>query len=329
MPHDIEIHADGTASFASARIDAWHRLGTIARDAMTAEEAMNLAYLSGWDVRKLPLTTTEVTEQGVTSIELPDQFATVRTNPKTNGTEYLGVVGANYTPVQNEQHCELLNTLVDESGAHFETAGSLKGGRQVFVTMRLPQTMRIADTDAVDLYIAGCNSHDGSSAFRLLVTPTRIVCANTQAMALHNARTSYSIRHTAGAKGRISQARKALGLVWRYAEEFERAAERMINETLTIGAFEKVCRELWPIEANPSTRTKNNHDRRTATLRYLFTEADTQASIRGTAWAGLQAVGEYLDHYAPAKTPEARAHRVLTSGDLTNLKQRAFELLTV
>jgi phage/plasmid-like protein (TIGR03299 family) len=329
MPHHIEIHGDGTASFASARIDAWHRLGTIARDAMTAEEAMNLAYLSGWDVRKLPLTTTEVTERGVTSIELPDQFATVRTNPKTSGTEYLGVVGANYTPVQNEQHCELLNTLVDESGAHFETAGSLKGGRHVFVTMRLPQTMRIADTDAVDLYIAGCNSHDGSSAFRLLVTPTRIVCANTQAMALDNARTSYSIRHTAGAKGRIAQARKALGLVWRYAEEFERAAERMINETLTIGAFEKVCHELWPIEPNPSTRTKNNHDRRSTTLRYLFTEADTQANIRGTAWAGLQAVGEYLDHYAPAKTPEARAHRVLTSGDLTNLKQRAFELLAV
>ena len=27
---------------------------------------------------------------------------------------------------QNEQHCELLNLLVDEAGAHFETAGSLR-----------------------------------------------------------------------------------------------------------------------------------------------------------------------------------------------------------
>jgi phage/plasmid-like protein (TIGR03299 family) len=328
MAHNIEIHADGTASFASARVDAWHRLGTITRDAMTAEEAMANAYLSGWNVRKLGLTATEISENGVTSLAVPDQFATARTNPKTGTTDVLGVVGERYEPVQNEEHCELLNTLVDESGAHFETAGSLHGGRQVFVTMRLPQTMHIAGTDAIDFYIAGCNSHDGSSAFRLLVTPTRIVCANTQSMALRDARTSYSIRHTAGAKGKIAEARKALGLVWKYAEEFEKAAERMINESLTVGEFEKVCGELWPADPNPSVRTRNNQDRRTTQLRYLFRDAATQSAIRGTRWAGVQAIGEYLDHYTPAKNDEARAHRVLTSGDLAGIKQRAYDLLS-
>src|SRR6266568_1794524 len=209
MAHMLEEHADGTVSFASAREDAWHHLGTVTNNAMTAEEAMSTAFLSGWNVRKLGLTATEITETGVTSLELPDQFATVRTSPKSGRTEYLGVVGAQYEPVQNEQHCELLNTLVDESGAHFETAGSLRGGRQVFVTLKMPQTMTLAGTDRVDLYIAGLNSHDGSSAFRLLVTPVRIVCANTQSMALERAKTSYSIRHTSGAKANIVQARKA------------------------------------------------------------------------------------------------------------------------
>lgn len=32
MAHGIEIHADGTASFVSAREDAWHRLGTVTQD---------------------------------------------------------------------------------------------------------------------------------------------------------------------------------------------------------------------------------------------------------------------------------------------------------
>lgn len=329
MAHLIEQFTDGTAAFASARTDAWHRLGTITKGAMTAEEAMSAAYLAGWNVRKLPLTATAMDDNGVTSIELPDQFATARNNPKTGSVEYLGVVGSGYTPVQNEEHCDLLNTLVDESGAHFETAGSLSGGRQVFVTMKLPQTMRVAGTDEIDLYIAGCNSHDGSSAFRLLVTPTRIVCANTQSLALSNARTSYSIRHTSGARGKIAEARKALGMIWHYAEEFEKAAERMINDALTMGEFEKVCAELWPLEKDPSPRTKSNADKRTGQLRYLFRHADTQANIRGTKWAGLQAIGEYLDHYAPAKTAEVRANRVLTSGELANKKQRAYELLTV
>ena len=43
----------------------------------------------------------------------------------------------------------MLDTITDESGAHFETAGALFGGRQVFVTMKLPKTMVLqAATDS-------------------------------------------------------------------------------------------------------------------------------------------------------------------------------------
>ena len=34
-------------------------------------------------------------------------------------------------------------------------------------------------------------------------------------------------------------------------------------------------------------------------LEELFVEAGTQAPIRDTAWAGFNAVAEYLDHYSP------------------------------
>jgi len=30
-------------------------------------------------------------------------------------------------PIQNEEHTELLNQLLDQSGTHFKTAGSLRG----------------------------------------------------------------------------------------------------------------------------------------------------------------------------------------------------------
>ena len=52
--------------------------------------------------------------------------------------------------------------------------------------MRLPQHLSIGGTDRVDLNIAALNSHDGTSAFRLLVTPVRVVCANTQHAALRD-----------------------------------------------------------------------------------------------------------------------------------------------
>src|SRR6185312_9453740 len=51
-------------------------------------------------------------------------------------------------------------------------------------SMKIPQTMTIGGRDLVDLYLVAMNSHDGTSAFRLLVSPVRVVCANTLADAV-------------------------------------------------------------------------------------------------------------------------------------------------
>jgi hypothetical protein len=137
MAHEIETHGEQAAA-VFARTDAWHRLGTTVRDrAFSAEEAMTLGNLGGWRVRKVPLLAHEVTADGVTTLDAPG-YATVRDNPFTGRPEALGVVGAGYEPLQNEDHAEFLNHLADQSGAVFDTAGSLRGGRQVFITMQLP-----------------------------------------------------------------------------------------------------------------------------------------------------------------------------------------------
>ncbi|HEX2810520.1 MAG TPA: hypothetical protein VHN80_30525, partial [Kineosporiaceae bacterium] len=48
--------------------------------------------------------TTGDTVCGLRTVEVdaPDKAMTVRTNPVTGSTDYLGVVGRDYTPVQNE-----------------------------------------------------------------------------------------------------------------------------------------------------------------------------------------------------------------------------------
>lgn len=328
MAHQVETFGD-KAAFASARKDAWHKLGTVTRDCMTAEEVMRIAHLGGWNVRKIAIQGTEFTPDGVNIINASDRYMTVRTSPFTGATEYLGVVGNDYTPVQNEQACELLDLLTDESGAHFETAGSLNDGRRVFTTMKLPNTMRVGGVDKIDLYLAASNGHDGTAAMRVDVTPVRVVCANTQRAAFQRSRGHYSFRHTSGAKNRIEEARQALRLTWRYCETFQAEADRMINETLTNAEFDRIVADLWPLPSNPGTRAKNNRQQRHYALRYLFEAADTQSEIRGTRWAGYQAITEYLDHKAPAKNDMVRANRVLTSGALADVKTRAFDLLSV
>jgi hypothetical protein len=126
----------------------------------------------------------------------------------------------------------------------------------------------------------------------------------------------------------ISQAREALGLMWKYMDTFQQAAERMLNAELTMREFEKVVAEVWPVKDNASDATKNNAKQRLGTLKYLIREADTQKAIAGSRWAGYQAITEYLDHFQPAKNDLARANRVLT-GNVGDLKVAAFDLLKV
>jgi phage/plasmid-like protein (TIGR03299 family) len=328
MAHELETLANGETAFASARLTAWHQLGQVTEDCMTAEEIMSKAWLGGWEVRKIPLQGMEVNAKGVTKIDCPDKWMTVRTNPQTGATEYLGIVGDDYATVQNEQVAEMLNLLVDASGAHFETAGSMRKGKSVFVTMKLPNAMQIAGVDRMDLYLIGTTSHDGTAALRLDASPVRVVCANTQRAAFERAVGSYTFRHTSNITSKIGEARQALGLMRKHFGAFEREAEKMINETLTMGEFEKITAQLWPTESDASDVAKNNAKQRSATLRFLIRDADTQKAIKGTRWAGYQAITEYVDHFAKASTPEVRARRAVT-GAGADLKARAFDLLAV
>lgn len=331
MAHEIETHGNQAAAIY-ARTDAWHRLGTTVRDrAFTAEEAMTLGHLGGWNVRKVALTAHEITDEGVHVIDT-NGYATVRTNPFTSEPEALGVVGGMYTPLQNEDHAEFLNLLSDESGAIFDTAGSLRGGRHVFITMQMPRSLQIGGVDRVDLNIAALNSHDGSSAFRLLVTPVRVECANLQQAAIDNHEASFSVRHTRNAKAAVQAARDALGLTFTYADAFESEAERLIHTTMTDAAFDALISDVFGhADPDATPRARESEKRRRDRLHHLFADADTQASIRGTAWAGYQAVTEYMDHYAPVRTTgdaeDARAARALTSDAAPRIKQRAWSAL--
>ena len=67
MAHQIETHGNRAAALF-ARTDPWHRLGTtVAGEAFTAQDAMTLGHLGGWNVRTAPVSATEIGEDGVTT----------------------------------------------------------------------------------------------------------------------------------------------------------------------------------------------------------------------------------------------------------------------
>lgn len=326
MSDEIDTTA-GVSSFVSARMDAWHRLGNVLNHSFTAEEAMTEGHLGGWNVRKIPAFAVDP-ETGL-HIPMVGRNAVIRDNPIIpNQVDFLGDVGDDYHIVQNEEHAALLNALVDESGAHFETAGSLLGGKKVFITMKLPGHIKIGGVDPVENYIAAINSMDGSMAFTLIVTPVRIVCKNTLNAAFSQNSHMLRVRHTAGAgKEVVTRARTALDLTFDYLEGFQRTAEQMIQTTLTQRQFEEIMqREFGPDEdtaPNVASRRENQIDE----IVELFCDAETHEDVRDTVWAGFNALAEWSDHFSPVRATDKEAARARKSIMDSGFKNRALKLM--
>lgn len=154
---------------------------------------------------------------------------------------------------------------------------------------------------------------------------------NMLAAALNQAVASFSIRHTRSSGGRIAEARQALGLTFKYAEEFETAAEKMIQQSLTEKSFAKVARRLTGMDATaPSKRAATSSLRNFEDLMSVWQTSTTMDKIKGTRWAGYQAVTEWTDHFMEVRDTHggdlayARASRAVTNPKMIKFKEDAF-----
>lgn len=330
--HAVEVFEDGTAAFFSNREVPWHQLGTITDGAQTVDDALRLAQLD-WEVVKSddPVQVPVLTNEGVVMVSAADRYMTYRDHPKL-GLQGLGVVGKQYTVIQNKEAFDFLNALTHESGAVFETAGSLRGGTQVFVSMKMPQHISLGGgQDTVDLYLVCSTSHDGSKAFTAFVTAVRPVCANTVQFGLQTAHSKWYLKHTSNVKGKVQQAREALGMVVKYQDAFQEEADRLISTSMSEREFAQFTERLMPTSDKMSVLQVTRTEEARAALTGLW-NAPTQSNIARTRWAAFNAVTEWADWVKPVKAGKrdadvARAERVFL-GAAEPIKQKAYALLS-
>ena len=191
MPANVE-------TMFSVRETPWHGLGRIIMDAPASREALELAGLD-WQGESRNI-------YSGTGAMIPGYRANVRSTDDA----VLGVVSDRYRIVQNEEAFQFTDDLLGE-GVTYETAGSLQGGKKVWMLARLPRKYLIAG-DQVEPYLVIFNSHDGSSGVKVAMTPIRVVCQNTLNLALNTAKRSWTARHTENVLLRVQDARETLQL---------------------------------------------------------------------------------------------------------------------
>ena len=285
-------------SFASFRTPAWHGLGTVFEEEVSTKEMLELANLQDWNVR-------------LEEVAIPDGFSSdktynyvARTNPfdKTQ-TDILGVVGERYRILQNEELFDFGDALLD-GGGRWETAGSIKGGRQVFGSLALERETVLDPTgvsDKVNSYLLVNTSHDGSIAIQASVTPVRVVCANTLNLALgsgvgrnRTVKQSYKIRHTQTASGKIQAAREALGLANAYMDEFDKLAQEMIQQEISNDKFQDIIRMAYPMPEADKKGALSKWNTKLELIEDIY-QGQYNNTITGTAWGALNALTERID----------------------------------
>ena len=169
----------------------------------------------------------------------------------------MGIVSDRYKIVQNQDAFQFTDDLLGE-GVTYETAGSLQGGRKVWMLAKMPHRYIISG-DEIEPYLVVMNSHDGSSGIKVAMTPIRVVCQNTLNLALGSAKRIWTTKHTENVMSRVYEARETLMLAETYMSELGKGIDTLSKIKLSDKKVIDFMQEFFPVDTDlPDAQRKNN-----------------------------------------------------------------------
>ena len=318
--HGLDIDPLTKRARLYSAVPAWHGLGTIIPGGIDSiDDVIRLGQLN------VPAVSVPVPDYEIPGLpgafKAPGQFIVANGNTG----EFWGMVGKVHKNIDVRVSFEFLEQLLGQLGITWESAGLMGGGRKVFISCKVPAGVTV-DRGGLDerteLFIIIQDTRDGSGSYRVLISPWRPVCQNTNRFALADAVSVINLRHTVGLPGQLEKVRRVLGLTVKYAEAFEAEETALARTNASIAEFRELMAELsadgkkdddnsgrvWSARNRDDEvkRTELANNRREDALEQLWaTETDR---VGETLYAAEQAYTGYLDWELTrkGKTPAER-----------------------
>ncbi len=292
----------------------WHGLGTRVNEAPASEDALRLAGLN-WSVVQEPVYT-----------EQKEQVEGWRANIRDSDRKVLGVVTDRYKVIQNRDAFAFTDALLGE-GVRYETAGSLLGGRKVWLLAHMPHEYIISG-ERISPYLLFSNTHDGSGAVRVALTPIRVVCNNTLNLALSTANRCWSMIHTGNIRGKLEEARDTLFLAEQYMDSLGKEFERLRMKRLSDQAVKEYIEILLPLEEDATPIQRKNTGRLREDLKLRYFEAPDLKELGKNAYRFVNAVSDFATHAEPLrKTANYKENLFARTVEGNPLIDRAYQLV--
>lgn len=331
----------------------WHKLGEVFSDSeiiSPSEAAMRVA--GDLDIKALPVYTNLGTvSHGVS--EIPGQVVITRMPTHDDPSpEYLGFAKRGWIP---ESYVDLAKPLdhIDQSVYKLETAGVLEGGKRFFLSLRGEDWDVLGD--GMRTYFLVQLSMEPGVGHRIRHTPVRVVCWNTEQMAVSQSNITLSIGHNQDAKRSLALCSSLLVRFRQCQEETKTLFEELAKAPATNEQVERILDAAYPNPPMPSklrlVRTVMGSDEGSQKFQQtldagamaMLTDAQEQwdkgvsratrlreaglkqyrsfepSRLGGTLWAAYNAVTELSD-WRQGKGSEVSA----TFGPRSQEKERAF-----
>lgn len=296
MAHELTIRADGFAEIAFVGETPWHGLGQEINPDATIEEWQVQAGMD-WTINRA-----DVEYSAPTREIFKGQSVLYRSDTK----DALSVVTKRYHPVQPKEVLEFFRTLVDTAGFKIQVAGTLNGGRRMWAIAQTGRYGEVTKDDGVGGFLLLSTSCDRTLATTARFTSVRVVCNNTLQMAMRDKSHVVSYTHLSKFDAEKMQTR-LMGAVNSFGA-FMESAKVLQAQQLNAKAAEQFLTDLIaPMSQLKDEKFDPSKNRAFNKIMALFDgEAKGFELVGHTKWGMLNAVTEFFDHHAPARTNDAR-----------------------
>lgn len=292
----------------------WHGLGIRVAEAPSSEEALRLAGLD-WQVKQEPVYTD-------TGEAIPGYKANIRDRDR----RVLGVVTDRYKIIQNQEAFAFTDALLGK-GVRYETAGSLQGGRRVWLLARLPKEYIISG-EQVSPYLVFSNTHDGSGAVKVALTPVRVVCCNTLNLALDTAKRSWSMIHTGNIRDKLQEAEDTLFMAEAYMMQLGKEFGNLQRQKITDRQVAEYIEMLLPLEKDATAIQNKNITKLREDMAHRYYDAPDLQGTGKNAYRFLNAVSDFATHAKPLRrTANHKENLFMRTMDGNPLIDKAYQLV--
>ena len=307
MPANVE-------SMFYVRETPWHGLGTKVMEAPDSEGALIAAGLN-WNVIQEPIFTGE-----------NEPIRGYKANIRDSDRRVLGVVTDRYKVIQNHEAFAFTDELLGQ-GVRYETAGSLQDGKKVWLLAHMPHEYIISG-ERISPYLLFSNTHDGSGAIKVALTPIRVVCNNTLNLALSTAKRSWSMVHTGDIRSKMQEARDTLFMAERYMDELGKEFEALRLKRLSDQKVMQYIEVLLPVEDGSTPQQIKNIERLREDMKIRYFDAPDLQDTGKNAYRFINAVSDFATHAKPLRrTVNYKENLFARTAEGNPLIDRAYQMM--